>query len=149
MAGKKNEGKGKLAVIQVRGMVKVTQKVKDTILMLNLTRKNHCAVLDDTPANRGMLNKVKDFVAWGEISEETFKKLVEARGEEFQSREMDSRKKYSYRALEFNGKKYKKYFRLNSPRKGFEKKGIKIAFEAGGALGYRGEKINDLVLRML
>lgn len=46
-------------------------------------------------------------------------------------------------------KKIKNYFRLNSPRKGFERKGIKKPFSIGGALGYRGSKINDLIKRMI
>ena len=43
----------------------------------------------------------------------------------------------------------KKFFRLSPPRKGFGRKGIKFAFTKGGALGYRGIKINDLIKRML
>ena len=36
----------------------------------------------------------------------------------------------------------KPVFRLHPPRKGYE--GIKRSFKEGGALGYRGEKINEL-----
>lgn len=39
--------------------------------------------------------------------------------------------------------------RLNPPRKGFERGGIKRAFKAGGVLGYRAEKINDLLNKMI
>ena len=42
-----------------------------------------------------------------------------------------------------------KPFRLNPPRGGFERKGIKVSFNSGGALGYRGEKINSLIKKML
>lgn len=38
---------------------------------------------------------------------------------------------------------------LNSPRKGFGRKGVKMPFSKGGALGERKEKINDLIERML
>ena len=47
------------------------------------------------------------------------------------------------------GQKIRKNFRLNSPRKGYGRKGIKVSFNEGGALGYRGNKINDLIKRMI
>ncbi len=131
---------GKLAVVLVRGMVKVIKPVKDTLAMLNLYRKNHCVVVDDTPSYRGMLIKVKDYVTWGKIDDNTFAELVQKRGQL-----SDGRRK----SLEVNGKKYQRYFALNPPRKGFGRKGIKRAFKIGGALGDRGEKMNDLVKRML
>ena len=46
-------------------------------------------------------------------------------------------------------RKDKKMINLHPPRGGFERKGIKIPFKVGGALGYRGEKISDLIKRML
>ncbi len=146
---KVEQRKASLVVVLVRGTVNVTQSVKDTLKMLNLARKNHCVVVDNNPVNLGMIKKVKDYVTWGELDENTFKELVEKRGEEYKSRLGDFKKKYSYKVLEVNGKKYKPYFRLNPPRKGFGRKGIKMAFNVGGALGYRKEKINDLVQRML
>ena len=140
---------GKLAIVLVRGVVGVTQSVKDTLSLLRLNRKNHCVVIDNNPVNLGMIKKVKDFITWGEIDEGIFKELVEKRGEEFQARLTDRKEKYSYKSLEISGKKYKPYFRLNPPQKGFGRKGIKIAFKIGGGLGYRAEKINDLIKRML
>ena len=132
--------KGKMAVVLVRGMVKVVKPVKETLMMLNLHRKNHCVVIDDTSVYHGMLIRVKDYVTWGEIDEATFAELVQKRGQLSDGRQ---------KSVEINGKKYKRYFALNPPRKGFGRKGIKRAFKIGGALGYRGEKINDLVKRML
>jgi len=38
-------------------------------------------------------------------------------------------------------------FRLNPPKKGY--KSIKKSYKEGGALGYRGEKINNLIQRMI
>ncbi len=139
----------KIAVVLVRGMVNVTQGVKDTLAMLNLSRKNTCIVVEDTPIYRGMIQKVKDYVTWGEVSDETFKAIVEKRGVEFKGRENDSKKKYSYKFIEVNGKKYKPYFRLNPPTKGFGRKGIKMPFKLGGALGDRKDKMNDLIMRMI
>jgi len=140
----------KLAVILVRGLVNLSRPVKDTLAALNLSHKNHCVVIENTPINVGMIKKVKDYVTWGEIDENTFKELVAKRGQDFQGREKDSKGKYNYnKFIEVDGKKYKKYFTLTPPRKGFGRKGIKVAFKVGGALGNRAEKINDLIMRML
>lgn len=140
---------GKIAVILVRGLVDVKTTIKDTLRMLHLTRKNNCTLIIDNEVNRGMVKKAKDYITWGEIDSDTFKELVEKRGEEFKQRLTDSKQKYSFRFLEVNGKKYKQYFRLNPPRKGFGRKGIKMPFNKSGALGNRQEKINDLIKRML
>ena len=140
---------GKLVVVLVRGLIDLSQEIKDTLRMLRLTRKNHCVVVDDTPSVHGMVVKVKDCVTFGPLSSETFAKLVEKRGVEFLGRKTDRQKAYSYDMIAYNGKDYLPYFRLSPPRKGFGRKGIKIAFGVGGALGNRGEKINDLIERML
>ncbi len=140
---------GKLVVVLVRGLIDLSQGIKDTLRMLRLTRKNHCVVVDDTPSVHGMVVKVKDCVTFGPLSNETFAKLVEKRGVEYLGRKTDRQKAYSYDMISFNGKDYLPYFRLSPPRKGFGRKGIKIAFGVGGGLGNRGEKINDLIERML
>jgi large subunit ribosomal protein L30 len=139
----------KLVVIVVRGEAKVSKPIVDTLHLLRLERKNHCVVVEDTPTLRGMITKVKDYVTWGELSEENFQELVRKRGKLYQGRLTDSQKKYHYRTLLVHGKHYKPYFALNPPRQGFGRKGIKMAFSVGGALGYRGDKINDLVQRMI
>jgi large subunit ribosomal protein L30 len=141
----------KIAVIRLRGNVKVDKGIKDTLDMLRLYNKNYCAVFESTPQTLGMMKKVKDFVTYGEIDDNTFNELVEKRGQLFEGREKDSKGKidYSRRYLEVNGKKYKKYFRLSPPKGGFERKGIKKSFRIGGALGYRKDKINELIKKMI
>ncbi len=138
-----------IAVIAVRGTAKTPQPVKDTLAMLNLHRKNFCVLYPQTPSLRGMLAAVKDYITWGEISEEVLNELLEKRGAMYNGRTTDRTKCYSYHLLQHHGKTYKPYFRLNPPRKGFGRKGIKVSFSAGGALGYRGDKVNDLLRRMI
>ena len=146
---KEEKQRTKFAVILVRGLVDLSRPVKDTLSMLRLRRKNHCVVINNNPINKGMIMKVKDYVTWGEITDETFNELLEKRGDLYEGRTSDSKERYTYKFLEIGNKKYKPYFRLNPPKKGFGRKGIKVGFKAGGALGYRGEKINDLIIRML
>ena len=134
-------GTGKrIAAVLVRGMVKVTAPMKDTMAMLNLHRKNHCVVIEDTLPNRGMLIKAKDYITFGEIDDATLLELVQKRGMPLSE---------GKNGLEVNGKKYKRYFTLNSPKKGFGRKGVKVPFKSGGALGNRGDKMKDLIQRML
>lgn len=140
----------KLAAIRIRGLTGIKIRIEDNLRMMRLYKKNYCCVLPNMPVYAGMLRQAKDYITWGEIDDETFNLLVEKRGEEFNSRETDSKGKIKYNDfVVINNKKIKKYFRLNAPRKGFGRKGIKHPYQSGGALGYRGEKINDLIKRMI
>ncbi len=123
----------KIAVIRIRGEVGINEDAKDTLSMLRLRRKHVCVVLEGTSSNLGMVKKVKDFVTWGEIDDSTLKELIEKRAEKNPD----------------DPKKTKAFFRLHPPRGGFERKGIKKGYSIGGVLGYRAEKINDLIRRML
>lgn len=109
------------AAILIRGSIGARQGVKDTLKMLNLTRKHNAVVLEGTPTQLGMLQKCKDFITYGDVSEEMAKKL----------------EKISKDGVA----------RLHPPRKGL--KSIKRPFNAGGDLGNRGEDINNLLERML
>jgi large subunit ribosomal protein L30 len=116
-----------LCAIFIRSPVGIRKDIKDTLRMLSLTKKNACIVVPDTPQYRGMIEKVKDFIAYGTISPEAYAELQQKRGD----------------------KKHPSLFFLHPPRGGYERKGIKFAYAQGGALGNRHEKINDLIKRML
>ena len=140
----------KIAAIRVRGDVNLNMGVRDTLNLLKLYRKNYCVVKENTPSTLGMINKVKDYVTYGEISDEVYKELLDKRSEEYKGKLQDSKGKIEYkRFIEANGKKIKPFFRLSPPRKGFERKGIKVSYNAGGALGYRADNINELIKRMI
>jgi len=125
--------KGKLALILIRGLVGIRKDIKATLYTLRLRKKHACVVLEDTPANRAAAMKCKDYITYGEINEDVLKQLIERRGKK-NPKEKDS---------------FKKFFLLHPPRGGFERKGIKTPFKKGGALGYRGTKINDLIKKMI
>lgn len=120
----------KLAIIRIRGTDDVNSKIESTMRMLKLHKKHVCSIYDDTPTIRGMAEKCKDYVTYGELNDETYKLLIEKRGIKKDN------------AVE-------NYFHLNSPRGGFGRRGIKASFNNKGALGYRGAKINDLIKKML
>ncbi|AFK23255.1 50S ribosomal protein L30 [Pyrococcus sp. ST04] len=153
----------KLAVIRIRGRVNVKRPVRDTLAMLRLHRVNHCVIVDDTPSYLGMLQKAKDYITWGEINAETLAKLIRKRGRLIGNKPVTDeyvKEKLGITIEEFaekvvNGEmslkdlpNLKPVFRLHPPRGGF-RGSKKRSFKEGGALGYRGEKINDLIERML
>ncbi len=139
----------RVAVVLVRSWCGANPDTVKTLDLLRLRRKNFCVVVRGTPANMGMVWKVKDYVTFGEISSETFDLLVSKRGEDYNAPLQDAKGKVKSVTIDYKGRKLKPYFRMNPPRKGFGRKGIKVPFGVGGALGYRGEKMNDIVLRML
>jgi len=121
----------KLALIRIRGLVDIKKEIADTLTLLGLYRRNYCVIVENTPSNLGMVRKAKDYITYGELDDATATLLIAKRGEK-----------------DVEGK-LKKFFRLNPPRGGFERKGIKIPYSQKGALGYRGAKINDLIKKMI
>lgn len=153
----------RIAVVRIRGKSGLNRKITDTLQMLRLYKQNYCVIIPDNPAFIGMLKKVKDVVTWGEIDEETCQALLEKRGKITGKMLLSNeylKEKNKIDILGFTkefmeGKKelkdipgLKPYFRLNPPQKGFGN-GIKIPYSLGGALGYRKDKINELIKRML
>ncbi len=151
------------AVIRIRGTVNVRGKIKDTLMMLRLNRVNHCVILPNTKCYSGMLQKVKDYVTWGEISSDVLAKMIIERGRLIGEKEITDKHiktSTSYSSImsfaqavsndEMNYhelKDIKPVVRLHPPRKGHG--GVKRSYTAGGALGYRGEDINTLIKRMI
>jgi large subunit ribosomal protein L30 len=153
----------KLALIRLRSGIRARGEVRDTLAMLRLHRINHLVIVDDTPSYRGMIQKVKDYITWGEIDKETLVKLLRKRGRLVGNRPITDeyvKEKLGMTVEEFaekivNGEmklrdlpNIKPVFRLHPPRGGL-KGSKKRSFKEGGALGYRGEKINELIERML
>ena len=154
-----------LLVIRVRSNRGVKPKIRDTMSMLNLTRVNHAVLIPDTPAYAGMLQKVKDYVTWGEIEADTIASLLKERGrmtgdKPVTDAEIKAGSEYStIKALAKaiaagdartnDVEELKPVFRLHPPRgtKGWG--GIERGFSIGGALGFRGEAITELVGRMI
>ena len=137
------------AVIRLRGSVGLRKELRDTFEIMNITRKNHCVVLPDNKVVKGMLQKIKDYITWGEISEDVLKKLVEKRGRKIGDKKLTSDEIDAVFMLIKAGKKtgIKPMFRLTPPSGGF-KKSIKQHYPKG-ELGNRKEKINELIKRMI
>jgi large subunit ribosomal protein L30 len=150
------------AIVQVRGVVNTRREIKDTLKMLRLHHINHCVLVPDTPEYLGMIRKVKDFVAYGEIDAKTIETILRTRGRiigDYPLTDDYIRINSSYagiaefsaalaagqaRLIDIPG--LKPVLRLHPPRKGYRT--IKRAVQQGGALGYYGEEINSLLHKM-
>lgn len=73
------------ALVQVRGEVNMNQEVRDTLSMLNIHRTNHCTLVPETDAYRGMITKVNDYVAYGEPSPGVLSTVLKTRAEPAES----------------------------------------------------------------
>ena len=151
------------AVVRVRGSINVKPDIKKTLSMLRLNRVNHAIVIEKDKSFIGMLERSKDYITWGEIDRDTLANLIKSKGRLEGNKPLTDgyiKSSTSYSSIdEFadalieNKIKYrelpniKPIFRLNPPKGGYE--GIKRAFKTGGALGYRGNLINDLIRRMI
>ena len=63
MAKKKTAAGGKIAVTQIRSLSGRPDKHRRTIEALGLRRREQTVIHDDTPAIRGMINKVVHLVS--------------------------------------------------------------------------------------
>jgi len=137
------------AAVRLRGSVNVSRGVEDTLKMLNLNSPNRCVVIPETKEYLGMLRKAKDRITWGKIDKKTLSKLLQKRGkiskEKLKEMKMKNLDELSD-ALMKNKLKLKLIFRLNPPIHGF--KSTRLPYPKGD-LGSRGEKINELLERMI
>jgi large subunit ribosomal protein L30 len=140
-----------IAIIRIHGQVKVKKDIDETLSRLRLRKKYSCVILREKPEVLGMIKKVKDYVAFGKISKETLKELIVKRGRiKEKNKKVDFEKatseiyegKIERKFEDFN---LKPFFALHPPRKGINSK----LHYPKGVLGDNGEKINDLIKRML
>jgi large subunit ribosomal protein L30 len=136
-------------LIRLRGRVGLRKGIIDTLKFLRLNRKMNCVLLENTPTLKGMLQKVKDIITWGDIDDETLRLLIQKRGRKLGDKRLEEKEVEKVFNDIKQGKKLKikPVFRLSPPSKGF-KKSIKQHYPKG-ELGYRGDKINELLKRMI
>lgn len=116
----------KIAAIRIRGQVGLNKDVKETLYRLRLRRKYACVVFDNpNETTLGALKKMRNFISYGEITEETSKALIEKRGKVV------------------NGE-LKPFFRLHPARGGMK---TKIHYPIG-VLG-ENKELDKLIERML
>ncbi len=139
-----------IAIVRIRGVRNIKPKIKHTLHLLGLNTPNHAVVLKDSSDLQGMLKIVNDYIAYGKISEETFKKLIQKRAYSGSKRLSSLGDKVIEDAvksfIEKGERHYDRVFRLHPPRKGW--KDIKRAYTSGGDLGHRPD-MDALIRRMI
>jgi len=151
------------AVIRVRGHRKINKDIEDTMGMLRLTRVNHCVIIPENEVMKGMLQKAKDFITWGEVSDEMLTKMIKTRGRLMGDKPIDDAyvgNNSAFKSVDAFAqsvvkdetkysdlKDIKPLFRLHPPIQGYE--AVKKDLKTHGSLGYRGDKINALIEKML
>lgn len=103
-----------IAAVKVRGSVDVKQNTARTLHDLKLRNKNEVVFYEQNDAILGMMNKAKDYIAYGEVSDEIIEEIEEKKDVEIEHGTTVS---------------------LAPPSGGF--KGTKRNFGQGGSLGKR------------
>lgn len=141
-----------LAVVRISGMVKVKKDIVTALDKLRLRRKYACVLINTkNKALKGMLEKVKYYVAYGEIDKDTLTKLIKERGKSVegnkQKTDVDVSKVASglIEGKKLSDFKLKDFFRLHPPRKGIKSK---LQYPKG-VLGNNKKDINKLIERMI
>ncbi|MBY9019491.1 MAG: 50S ribosomal protein L30 [Candidatus Lokiarchaeota archaeon] len=152
--------------IRIRGAPGMKGTILDTLKMLRMHRVNHGVLIWGEMSSMGMLKKVKDYIAYGEIDEKTLLRLLRARGrlegnkpltdehiknltkykdlKEFSKALLSGEIKYNTQDVY----RIKPVFRLHPPRKG-HRGTIKRHYHEGGTLGYVDQFINELIHKMM
>jgi large subunit ribosomal protein L30 len=165
------------AVIRLRGTPGTPRDIETALYLLRLRRKFTMVVVRGTPSITKMIERVNDWVTWGEIDADTLAEVLRGRGRIVGDRPLtpDYLRKWGWQSFDEVALAYvsgdidylacgrkvrvregerapciphlKPFFRLHPPRGGLNS--IKRHFSVGGDLGYRGPFINELIRRML
>lgn len=148
-----------VAVVRIKGTIKVPMDVRETLERLNLKRKNWMAFYYDSPSVRGMIKRAGRYVAWGEVEDQNLlQELLKKRGRLRGDRRLDQKAldELGCKGIEelasgiMNGelKTYRdkglvNIFRLTPPSGGLPRAGSSPRW------GYYGSDISNLISCML
>ncbi len=153
-----------VCIIRIRGAHGMNRKILNTLHLMNLYSVNSATIIKTDSSTRGMLQKAKDYIAFGPVSEESIKNLLKKRALLRGNKPLsDDHIRFAtvYKSVSdlakaiYEGKirlkeikDLKPIFRLHPPLGGF-KGGIKKPIGAGGSLGNVGDKINSYLKKMI
>lgn len=153
-----------IAALRIRGPSGLSGTVEKTFTLLSLPRSNTLALMPSNNAVLGMLNKLKAYIVWGEVTKETLLLLLEKQRRAgnrsgFTRERMKEMGCDSFEALaemiynnprvlkDLAARGFRALFQLHPPRRGF-KRSTKALAGTGGGAGYIGAEINELISRM-
>jgi large subunit ribosomal protein L30 len=149
-------------VVRLRGHIGVRREIAQTLEHLRLHKVNHAVIVPRNDSYAGMLQRARDWVAYGELTADTTSELLRTRARlegdkpltddylaqhsKFRTVDEFARALHAGEASLKDVPGLKPVLRLNPPRKGYG--GNKRHYPMG-ALGNWGEDINGLVRRMV
>src|SRR3989344_8042974 len=109
-----------ILVIRIKGLVNISGIEKETLNRLGLRRKYSAVLLRPTPENLKVLKKIRNHVAYGDITKDTLKRLITARAQKIdKTSELDSGKVVDQlEKKDLKDLNFKPFFRLHPPRGG-------------------------------
>ena len=139
-----------LIAIRISGLIKLPKKVQESLFRIRLRRKYSAVLIKPNPQNLKLIRKIRNYIAYGDITKEMLKELIEKRAilkdksKNLNSTEIiDQIEKKDSRSWDI-----KPFFRLHPPRGGIDSK-KHFSVSKKGVLGDNKTKINDLLERML
>ena len=140
-----------IAIIRIAGLVNMKIEIEETLFRARLRRKYCCVILKESPELTGILKKIRNVVAYGNINEETLVALLKARGKvlEDTKAKLQNHEKLAKEIMagkKLDELKIKPFFRLHPPRGGL--KNSKLHYPRG-TLGDHKEDINKMIMKML
>lgn len=159
------EGSGCLVAIRARGSAGLRHQIEAALNDLGLKRRHQAILLPDNPSTRGILNKLKDTLIWGQATEEILTSLLHLRSKVPGSgRLTDAEAKKMFgvedvKALakslstgelkpqELRRRGLSTTFNLHSPKGGF--RSLKRPAGKGGELGFRSESLKEVIEKMV
>lgn len=137
-----------ITIIRITGMVNVNRDAEETLSRLRLRRKYSCTLIDETPEMIGMINKVRNFIAYGKLEKKDLTELISKRGQLVDKKKKIDAEKVAELILKnknFNDTGIKPFFRLHPAIGGINSR----THYPKGVLGDHKDKLNLLVKKML
>ena len=152
-------------VVRMKGTVNIPNWAKTTLDNLHLQKKFRATLIPENEQTLGMLQKIKEVVAWTSVEESFIREFVEKKGRYSSSKLLSSNtesKKDENNAPDIDSmisdiskndsflskiSGLKPWFALNPPKGGFKRKS-KTLYSQKGILGENRELL-DLVKRMM
>ncbi|MGC8730560.1 MAG: uL30 family ribosomal protein [Candidatus Micrarchaeia archaeon] len=128
-----------IAVVRTRGRVGVRGDIQETLERLKLKKPNSCVIIKLTPSYLGMVKKCYEYVAYGEVNEESLQKLISKNKDDINAKSLISGE------LKVEDVRDKLVFHLHPPTE----KAKVLQNETGRILGDIGSKINELINLMV
>lgn len=155
-----------IAAVRIRGLPAVPHPTEIALRSMGLVRRNQATLLSLNPVTKGMLDRTKDMITWGEINADVLADLLKKKATTREGRQITEefvKQKFDLESIDDLAKSIqatkirveklwssgvRPVLRLHPPKGGF-RLSTKRPYKDLGELGYRGPAINDLVKSML